>query len=159
QMSTPQRFARLHARRARRALPAIAVTLAAGLAACGGGDGGAAPTSPPPLPTSAATSAPAPTTAATAVPSTAAATTAPATTAAATTAPPTTEPAVPRQPLTGQLLADWSEVTARPALVVKIDNATGARRNHTGIARADIVFEEIVEGSITRFAAVFHTQD
>ena len=41
---------------------------------------------------------------------------------------------------------------------MKIDNATGARRNHSGLAVADIVFEEIVEGSITRFAAVFHSQ-
>ncbi len=32
-----------------------------------------------------------------------------------------------------------------------------ARRNHSGLAVADIVFEEIVEGD-TRFAAVFHTQ-
>lgn len=134
---------------------------ATALAACGGGDGGAAPTSPPPVPTTAtpttaaATTAPATTAPAT----TAASTTAATTTAAPTTAAPTTEPAVPRQPLTGELLTDWSEVTARPALVVKIDNATGARRNHTGLARADLVFEEIVEGSITRFAAVFHTQD
>ena len=47
----------------------------------------------------------------------------------------------------------------RPALAVKIDNAVGARRNHSGLAVADIVFEEIVEGSITRFAAVFHSSD
>lgn len=164
-MHNPHRAVRLALPRARRAMPALAVTFAAGLAACGGGDGGAAPTSPPPVPTEApATTA----TATTATPTTAAQTTAPATTAApttaaattaATTAPPTTVPAVPRQPLTGQLLSDWSEVIARPALVVKVDNATGARRNHTGLARADLVFEEIVEGSITRFAAVFHTQD
>jgi hypothetical protein len=49
-------------------------------------------------------------------------------------------------------------VLARPALAVKIDNAPGARRNHSGLGVADIVFEEIVEGSITRFAAVFHSQ-
>lgn len=147
----------------------LAVALTAGgvcvaLAACGGGDGSSAPTSPPTLPatTLPATTAAAPSTTAaatTAAPTTAAPTTAAPTTAAPTTPPPTTVPAIPRQPLTGELLGDWSEVTNRPALVVKIDNAPAARRNHTGLALADIVFEEIVEGSITRFAAVFHTQD
>ena len=64
-----------------------------------------------------------------------------------------------RQPLTGTPLADGEEVINRPALAVKIDNHPDARSNHTGLARADIVFEELVEGSLTRFAAVFHTQD
>jgi hypothetical protein len=52
-----------------------------------------------------------------------------------------------------------SELIDRAALVVKIDNAPTSRANHTGLAVADIVFEEIVEGSITRFAAIFHTND
>ena len=42
-------------------------------------------------------------------------------------------------------------------MVAKIDNVD-ARQNHTGLAVADIVFEEIVEGRATRFAAVFHSQ-
>ncbi|BAN02295.1 DUF3048 domain-containing protein [Ilumatobacter coccineus] len=74
----------------------------------------------------------------------------------------TTEPAVDeplRQPLTGEIVDSEDELITRPALAVKIDNADGARRNHTGLAVADIVFEEIVEDSNTRFAAVFHTQD
>jgi hypothetical protein len=42
--------------------------------------------------------------------------------------------------------------------VVKIDNNGAAVPNHSGLGVADIVFEEIVEGRTTRFAAVFHTQ-
>ncbi|MFW2336186.1 DUF3048 domain-containing protein [Ilumatobacter sp.] len=89
-------------------------------------------------------------------------TTAPPTTAATTTSTSsttTTLPPIPRQPLTGTVLADGDVAIDRPALAVKIDNAPGARRNHSGLAVADIVFEEIVEGSITRFAAVFHSRD
>jgi hypothetical protein len=41
---------------------------------------------------------------------------------------------------------------------VKIDNAPQARPQW-GINQADVVFEELVEGNITRFAAVFHSQD
>ena len=63
-----------------------------------------------------------------------------------------------RQPLTGEIVASEDDLETRPALVVKIDNNdASARRNHSGLAVADIVFEEIVEGD-TRFAAVFHTQ-
>ncbi|MGH9003939.1 MAG: DUF3048 domain-containing protein, partial [Acidimicrobiia bacterium] len=46
----------------------------------------------------------------------------------------------------------------RPALIVKIDNAPRARPQ-VGLNQADVVFEELVEGGITRFAAVFHSQD
>ena len=46
----------------------------------------------------------------------------------------------------------------RPALIVKIDNAPKGRPQ-TGLNQADVVFEELVEGGITRFAAVFHSQD
>ncbi len=85
------------------------------------------------------------------------ATTAPTTTVAVTT---TTEvPDVPRQPLTGTPVADAADIIQRPALAVKIDNHPSARSNHAGIGVADIVFEELVEGTITRFAAVFHSQD
>ena len=47
----------------------------------------------------------------------------------------------------------------RPALVVKIDNVECAHRTQQGLNNADIVFEEIVEGRLTRFAAVFHSQE
>lgn len=79
-------------------------------------------------------------------------------TSTSTTTTTTTLPAIPRQPLTGEPLAEGEAPTARPALAVKIDNAGPARRNHSGLAVADIVFEEIVEANITRFAAVFHSQ-
>ena len=71
----------------------------------------------------------------------------------------TLAPAIIRQPLTGEPLASEADFVERPAMAVKIDNHPGARRNHSGLAVADIVFEEKVEGSLTRFAAVLHTQD
>jgi DUF3048 family protein len=46
----------------------------------------------------------------------------------------------------------------RPALIVKIDNAPKARPQ-VGLNQADVVVEEMVEGGITRFAAIFHSQD
>jgi hypothetical protein len=46
----------------------------------------------------------------------------------------------------------------RPALVVKIDNAPLARPQ-IGLNQADVVFEEGVEGGITRFAALFHSEE
>ncbi len=84
-------------------------------------------------------------------------TTVPETTTTETIATTTTLPEVIRQPLTGQPLASADEILQRPALVAKIDNVD-ARQNHTGLAVADIVYEEIVEGRATRFAAVFHSQ-
>ncbi len=74
----------------------------------------------------------------------------PAATAAAVAAP---DPPGP-SPLTGLP----GEAPTRPALIVKIDNAPRARPQ-VGLNQADVVFEELVEGGITRFAAVFHSQD
>ena len=85
------------------------------------------------------------------------------TTAAATTtvaATTTTEPEpveVLRMPLTGEVIESEDEIPVRPPLAVKIDNHPRGRPQ-AGLNEADIVFEEIVEGSLTRFAAVFHTQ-
>jgi len=45
----------------------------------------------------------------------------------------------------------------RPVLVVKIDNTRPARP-HTGLAAADVVYVEPVEGGLSRLAAVFSTQ-
>lgn len=56
------------------------------------------------------------------------------------------------QPLTGLPGA----VPARPAALVKIDNGSAALPQ-TGIDSADIVYEEEVEGGVTRLAAVFHS--
>jgi hypothetical protein len=80
---------------------------------------------------------------------------------ATTTPAPSTSTTVPvmiRQPLTGELLESNDDLLLRPALVAKIDNNAAAVPNHSGLAVADIVFEEIVEGRTTRFAAVFHSQ-
>ncbi len=68
----------------------------------------------------------------------------------------TTEPAPPVYPLTGVLATD-PFVAALPALVVKIDNAPGARPQ-SGMNEADIVVEEIVNDNLTRFAFVFQSQ-
>ncbi|BDO43300.1 DUF3048 domain-containing protein [Cellulomonas sp. NTE-D12] len=62
--------------------------------------------------------------------------------------------AVPaRWPLTGVA----GTVANRPALAVKIENSREARPQ-TGLDQADMVWEEVVEGGITRFAAVFDSQ-
>ena len=45
----------------------------------------------------------------------------------------------------------------RPAIVVKIDNVEDARPP-VGINHADVVYEELVEGGLTRLAAVFHSR-
>jgi hypothetical protein len=50
----------------------------------------------------------------------------------------------------------------RPALTVKVDNICGPGtpcvRPQTGIDQADVVYEEVTEGGITRFAAIFQSQ-
>jgi hypothetical protein len=62
---------------------------------------------------------------------------------------------LPLAPLTG--LPDRTGVTtSRPSLAVKIDNAPDARPQ-AGLDLADAVFEEVVEGGVTRFIAVFHS--
>ncbi len=48
------------------------------------------------------------------------------------------------------------EDAARPALSVKIDNQVDARPQY-GLDRTDIVFEELVEGGLTRYVAVWHS--
>ncbi len=60
----------------------------------------------------------------------------------------------PLWPLTG---LPTPEIAARPALAVKIDNHALAG-SQWGLNQADIVFEELVEGGLTRFVAVFHSQ-
>lgn len=63
-------------------------------------------------------------------------------------------PDVPRHPLTGVELG--SATVSGPTIAIKIDN-TGAGRPQVGIASADLVFEELVEGGVTRYLAVFQT--
>src|SRR5438309_8082921 len=60
---------------------------------------------------------------------------------------------LPTWPLSG---VASGPVTARPALAVKIENSIDARPQ-TGLNSADLVYEEVVEGGITRFCAVFQS--
>jgi len=80
--------------------------------------------------------------------------------AAATTSTTTTAAAAssPTCPLTGLPVPGGGPVPSRPALAVKIDNYVAARPQ-SGMDKADIVFEEPVEGGITRYAAVFQCQN
>jgi hypothetical protein len=62
-------------------------------------------------------------------------------------------------PLTGTP-APGGAIPARPALVMKVDNyglgpAPAEARPQSGLSDADVIFEEQVEGAITRYAAVF----
>jgi Protein of unknown function (DUF3048) N-terminal domain/Protein of unknown function (DUF3048) C-terminal domain len=50
-------------------------------------------------------------------------------------------------------------VAARAALAVKIDNVEPSSRPQVGLNQADVVYEERVEGAVTRFMAVFHSTD
>lgn len=60
----------------------------------------------------------------------------------------------PRCPLTGKKAPRGVKLD-RPAVAVKIENSPQARPQR-GLENADLVFEEIVEGGITRFMAIFH---
>lgn len=73
------------------------------------------------------------------------------TVATTTTVPP------PVAPLTG-LPADPALI-GRTALVVKMDNVEPKARPQAGLNQADVVYEERVEGSVTRLLAVFHSTD
>lgn len=80
-------------------------------------------------------------------------TTTPTTTTTTTTT--TTLPQYPTAPLTG--LPDPSGLSVkRPALTVKIENTPEALPQW-GIDQADVVYEEIVNGGITRLAAIFNS--
>ncbi len=71
------------------------------------------------------------------------------------TAPPTTTTTVfvPTAPLTGRPDPSGASQT-RAALSVKIENTPEARPQ-SGLDVADVVYEEVVEGGITRFWAIF----
>ena len=62
-----------------------------------------------------------------------------------------------RIPLLGTIVDSADAYPDRPALAVKIPNNSKALPQ-TGLNEADIVYEEIVNDRITRFAAVFHSQ-
>ena len=56
-------------------------------------------------------------------------------------------------PLTG---VEVEEIAQRPAIAVKIENSAAARPQ-IGLEHADMVWETLAEGGITRFVAVFHS--
>src|SRR5688572_25509080 len=61
-------------------------------------------------------------------------------------------------PLTGELRSGGKGAPARPPLAVKVENTRDAYPL-AGLERADVIYEEPVEGGITRFAALFHCRD
>ncbi|PZS18609.1 MAG: hypothetical protein DLM54_08130 [Acidimicrobiales bacterium] len=63
----------------------------------------------------------------------------------------------PTYPLTGLPATDTAKA-ARPALSVKIDNVTLAQPQ-VGLDGADVVFEEVVEGGLTRLLTIFQSND
>lgn len=78
------------------------------------------------------------------------------TAATTTTTTTTTAPTYPTAPLTG-LPDPGGAALTRPALTVKIENDPNALPQW-GVNEADVVYEEIVNGGITRLAAVFNSQ-
>jgi len=61
-----------------------------------------------------------------------------------------------RCPLTGEEAAN-PDLAGRTALAVKIENSPESRPQ-AGLNEADVVYEEPVEGGITRFIAIYHCQ-
>lgn len=121
---------------------ALAMSFALLAAACSGDD--ASPTST----TAITTLAPVPTTLATA-----------STTSSTTSTTTTTTTLGPQNPspLNGLNVEDPA-LLQRRAIAVKVDNHWKARPQ-SGIQEADLVYELIVEGGLTRFIAVFHQSD
>ena len=62
----------------------------------------------------------------------------------------------PTCPLTGAPATE--EEAARPAVAVKIENSPAAYPL-SGLEEAEVVFEELVEGGMTRFMAIYHCTD
>jgi hypothetical protein len=65
-------------------------------------------------------------------------------------------PAPPRWPLTGLQAASADETKVR-VVSVKIENSPPARPQ-SGLDQADVVYETITEGGVTRFNALFHSK-
>jgi hypothetical protein len=75
------------------------------------------------------------------------------------TAEPTPTPKFVSAPLTGVQFAEGSleaGYLSRPSVACKIDNSDAARPQ-LGLNRTDIVFDEMVEGGLTRFVAIWHS--
>lgn len=133
----------------------------------------------PVLPTATLTGAiPAPTVTPTPPPAIATPTTAPALVSTVTIAlpPPSPEPATPVptvvipgligptdfpagvNPLTGEAVSNPALLARRP-IAVKISNYPPLVRPQAGLNSADLIFEHYAEGGVTRFTAIFYSQD
>jgi hypothetical protein len=73
-----------------------------------------------------------------------------------TTAKRATPPGGVIAPLTGQRDVSGA-ATTRAALTIKVEN-THAAYPQVGVAAADVVYEEVVEGGITRLLAIYNSQ-
>ncbi len=60
-------------------------------------------------------------------------------------------------PFTGKTVSDPGILERRP-VAVKISNSPAARPQ-SGLSKADVVVEHLAEGGVTRFTAIFHSQD
>jgi len=65
-------------------------------------------------------------------------------------------PEPPRWPLTGLVAPDEDAVRSRP-LSIKVENSPAARPQ-TGLNSADVAYETVVEGGITRFNLIFQSK-
>jgi DUF3048 family protein len=65
-------------------------------------------------------------------------------------------PPPPRSSLTGLIVSD-ANVLKRAALAIKIENSVQARPQ-SGLGDADVVYEELAEGGITRFIALYQSK-
>lgn len=66
-------------------------------------------------------------------------------------------PEPPRWPLTGEA-APSIDAVLRRVISVKIENSPAARPQ-TNLSLADVVYESVAEGGITRFNALFHSKE
>ena len=73
----------------------------------------------------------------------------------ASTSPSPTKPAIPTWPMTG--IESKTASKTKPVLVIKVENDPSVRPQ-SGLDSADIVFEELVEGGITRFCTIFQSK-
>jgi len=75
------------------------------------------------------------------------------------TAEPSATPVFVTAPLTGMQFAEGSleaGYLSRPSVACKIDNSEAARPQ-LGLNRTDVVFDEMVEGGLTRLVAIWHS--
>ena len=61
-------------------------------------------------------------------------------------------------PLTGVAVDDMAKLERRP-LAIKVSNAPSIVRPQAGLDKADVVFEHMAEAQLTRFTAIFLSQD